>query len=153
MSLKHPGPPTLAGFQAFIRDIMQIPVISLPSDAPVICYVFQFSLDTVLRAICVASPLVYNTAVYNLAGDLLINLAPDTAVTPDYFKGLREKFKCGQFASGVVTNASDEATSAGIEVIENLQNLTIDQLQNLKTPYGRIYLGIAMKFGTMWGIT
>lgn len=153
MTFANPGPPTITGFKSFIRDIMGIPALSLPDDAPVICYAFEVSFNTVLPQICAASPLIYNTAVYNLAGDILINVAPDTAATPDFFKGLRVQFKVGQFASGVVTNASDEGTSAGVEVIEGLKNLTLDQLENLKTPYGRTYLGIAMKFGTAWGIT
>ena len=121
--------------------------------APVIGFAFQVALDTVLCEIQQASPLIYNVAVYNLAGDLLIAYAPDTAATPAYFAGLREKFNVGKFTAGVIANAGDEATSAGIEVIDGMKNLTIDQLQNLKTPYGRAYLGIAMKYGTNWGVS
>jgi hypothetical protein len=153
VSLTQPGPPTLAGFQTFITDYMQIPAVSLPLTAPVIGFAFQVSLDTVLREICLASPLIYNVAVYNLAADLLINYAPDTSATPTFFAELRKEFKIGNFSAGVITNASDEATSAGIEVIEGMKLLTLDQLQNLRTPYGRAYLGTAMKWGTAWGIS
>lgn len=131
---------------------MGIPIVSLPLSATVISFAFGLALETVNPAINCASPLVYNTAVYNLAADLLINYAPDTAATPTFFSGLREKFKIGNFSAGVVANAGDESTSAGIQVIEGMKNLSIDQLSNLKTPYGRTYLGIAMKYGTAWGL-
>jgi len=153
MSLTDTGAPTLTGFQTFITEIMGIPATSLPPTSPVIGFAFAVALETVLVIIQTVSPLSYNTAVYNLAADLLINYAPDTLETPTYFSGLREKFKIGNFSAGVITNASDEATSAGIEVIEGMKNLTLDQLQNLKTPYGRNYLGIAMKYGTGWGMS
>lgn len=153
MTCYEPGPPTLAGFQWFIANVMQIPAVSLPPSAPVIGFAFSVACDTVLCAIQQASPLLYNQAVYNLAADLLINYATDTPATPTYFSGLRDTFKIGQFSAGVIANAGDEATSAGIEVIEGMRLLTIDQIQNLKTPYGRTYLGIAMKYGTAWGVT
>ena len=31
--------------------------------------------------------------------------------------------------------------------------LTIGNLQNLKTPWGRVYLGIAQSYGTLWGLS
>lgn len=147
--------PSLAGFQWFLANVVKIPVTALDPSDPVIGFVFAIACETVNRFIRCASPLTYNEAVYNLATDLLINYAQDTAQSqpPDYWAGLRSSFKLGSFASGVVANASDEGTSAGLEVIEGAKLLTFDQLQNLKTPYGRRYLGIAQKFGTAWGMT
>jgi hypothetical protein len=36
---------------------------------------------------------------------------------------------------------------------EVMNNLTFADLQTLKTPWGRIYLGIAQDVGTLWGVT
>lgn len=148
---KPPGP-TLAGFQEFITNVMQIPAISLPPSSPVIGFAYGVALDIVLRIIQKTSPFIYTIAVYNLAADLLINYAQDTPATPTYFTAMREQFKIGQFAAGVVSSAADEATSTSIDVVQGMKNLTIDQLNNLKTSYGRTYIGIAAKFGTSWGI-
>lgn len=151
--------PTLSGFILFIQNTMGIPALALPPASDIIPAVYYYALNIVnqqLLAVGASSPAyptIYAIAVYNLAADLLINLAPDTAATPTYFSGLREKFKCGQFMAGVISNAGDEATSAGLAVSEGLKNLTIDQLQNLRTPYGRTYLGLASKVGTLWGLS
>lgn len=147
------SPPTQQGFVDFIRYNMGITTVQLPDNSPAISVAYEVSVDTVNRALWVAGPPIYALAVYNLAGDLLINYAPDSEASPGFFAGLREKFKIGNFSAGVITNASDEATSAGIEVVEVMKGLTIDQLQNLKTPWGRAYLGFAMKYGPSWGLS
>jgi len=151
--------PTLAGFQAFITGVMGIDPLYLPSDSPVIGWAYTVALmvvnpDLALIAPPNGSPVqtsMYALAVYNLAGDNLINYAPDQAGRT-YFADLRKSMGISAFAAGVVTGASDSGTSDSLAVSEALHNLTLGQLQNLKTPYGRQYLALAQTSGTMWGV-
>ena len=144
--------PTLSGFDSFVHDIMGVPVLALPYGAAITTHCFDISLSVVLLELQGISPENYVIAVYNLGGDLLINYANDlTGQT--YFAGLRQLFDISKFVPGVVTNTSDEYTSAGLVNPKAMENLTMMDLQNLKTPYGRRYLGIAQSFGPIWGIS
>ena len=145
--------PTLAGYQDFITQVMGIDSTNLPPSQPVIALSFQAALDTVNRAINVASPGMYTAAVYNLAGDFLINWAPDVP-GQKFFQDLRKRWKLDNWAAGVVASTTDASTSTALDVIEAAKNFTIGDLQNLRTPYGRTYLGIAQNYGpTIWGIS
>lgn len=153
--------PTLAGFLAFISGVMGISTAQLPSNAPIIPFVYNLAVNTVNPALALMSnadttqPTLYATAIYNLAGDLLIQLAPDQTGPPPstYFAGLRTNFGCNSFVGGVINSTSDNSTSEGMELPEFVKGLTIGQLQNLKTPYGRAYLAIAQGYGTLWGLS
>lgn len=95
---------------------------------------------------------LYNEAVYNLAADRLINYAPDV---PDqtYWAGERKRLKVNDITLGVITSASDQGTAAAITNPEQFKGLTIGDLQNLRTSYGRAYLAIAQSVGSLWGLS
>lgn len=113
---------------------------------------FGVALRTVNRALSVAGEL-YNFAVYNLATDRLINWAPDVE-TQTYFAELRRDFKISRPALGVATSASDQGTSGAALNPEFMRNLTLADLQMLKTPWGREYLSFAQQFGPdVWGLS
>mgnify|MGYP003341841371 CR=1 FL=1 len=61
----------------------------------------------------------------------------------------RSAYQLKSFVSGVVSFAGDEGTQSTLTVPEALKGLTIGNLQNLKTPYGRTYLQIAQDFGSL----
>lgn len=228
--------PSLDGFVTFVRNVMGIPTNYLPDDSPSFLHAYDHALDTVNRDLIAAtgqrtswSP--YELAVYNLAGHLLIEFAPDQSyaisalswsagfatatttaanqilpgdrvsiqrvsplgysgpqnlgyvtvqATPDnthfsyalspnpgtatvlsgaaaveqFFQRLRQQFKMTQFAPGVVASSSDVSTAVGLDNPKFLQGLTIEDLQLLKTPYGRAYLGLAQKYGpSIWGLS
>ena len=163
--------PTLAGFQDFINNIMGIDPLNLPPSQPVIAMAFQMAVDTVnpdLRlvgarlyqpSVVLPAYSLYSVAVYNLAADFLINWAPDVpkqGQDPDkgFFAQLRKRWKLDNWAAGVVATTTDASTSTALEVIDAAKNFTMSDLQNLRTPYGRTYLGIAQKYGpTIWGIS
>ena len=153
--------PTIAGFQWFITNIMGITSAQLPSTASVIAFAYNLAYNTVNPALAcmpnanTAEPTIYATAVYNLAADMLINFAPDSAGPPPstYFADLRKSFGCNSFVGGVINSTSDEGTSQGMVVPDFAQTLTVAQVQNLKTPYGRMYLGIAAGYGPLWGLS
>ena len=151
--------PTLAGFQSFISDVMGINPLYLPSDSTSIGWAFSIALmivnpDLAIVATPSSAPVqtsLYVQAVYNLAGDNLINYAQDQTGRT-YFSDLRKAYSINSFAAGVVTSASDSGTSDSLAVPEALHSLTLSQLQNVKTPWGRQYLAFAQTYGTMWGV-
>lgn len=157
-----PTRPTLAGFTGFIRTIMGIDATILPDDSPFIPFAYAVSLEIVNVQINIVSCLMYTLAVYNLGGDNIINYAddlPDAAPYPGsqpplpYFAYMRSKWNINGFVSGVIQSASDEGTSESMVVQEAAKNFTLSDVQNLKTPYGRQYLAIAQRTGTIWGLS
>lgn len=157
--------PSLAGFQSFVTNVMAVPSSALdPVTAPVVQYAYDFALEWVNGLLClVPSPTgawtIYARAVYNLAADTLINWAQDAANAPVYKDGmpywqwLRAQYGVNNFVAGVVQSTSDEGTSSSYLVPEAFKELTIANLGNLKTPYGRAYLGMAQSWGSVWGIS
>lgn len=162
------GGPTLAGFLSFIRNVMGISTNDLPDASPVINMALAVAMSIVNRALyAVSLPMtdtagvelisqpesIYTLAVYNLAGDNLVNYAPDQQGR-DYFQDLRKKLNINGFVSGVISGSSDQGTSQTLVVQEAAKNFTLANLQNLKTPWGRQYLAFAQTYGpTSWGLS
>jgi len=151
-------PPTLAGFIAFIANVMAIPTGALPTNSPIIPVAYNIALEFVNSALAavpaIASvPSVYALAVYNLAGDRLVRFAPD--IPPQtYFAELRKSLNLSSFVGGVISSTSDNSTSETLVVPDAMKGLTFADLATLQTPWGRAYLGIAQGFGpTTWGIS
>lgn len=156
---------TVAGFLTFIRNVMGVNALYLPDADPTIGYAFQIASATVNPMIASMSipPLpgqspsegwgsMYDIAVYNLGGSLLINYAQDQPGR-DYFTKARATFSINQFSSGVNASASDSGTSTSNLNPEFMKRLTLQDLQTLKDPYGRRYLMIAQSTGTLWGLS
>ena len=53
----------------------------------------------------------------------------------------------------MITASNDETTGETLVVMDAAKGFTLSNLQNLKTPWGRTYLGFAQQFGTLWGLT
>jgi len=160
--------PTLANFQTFITNVMQVPGSALdPATAPVVQWCYNFALDWCYDLLATVPTVsssgwsLYARAVYNLAADTLINWAQDEGSPPPvyrdglpYWQWLRAQFSVNAFVAGVVQSTGDEATSTGYLVPEAFKELTIQNLGNLKTPYGRAYLGIVQSWGpSVWGMS
>ena len=134
--------------------------------SPVIAIAFQVALEIVNPALALvgapyiypqpggvpAQSMLYTFAVYNLAGSNLINYAQDTPPST-YFTDLRATLKIGNFVPGVISSSSDEGTSQSLLNPEVMKNLLFADLVYLKDPYGRQYLAIAARFGSLWGFT
>jgi hypothetical protein len=146
------GRANIPDFIYFIQHEMGVPVEALPVDSPDIRVAFALALDTVNPFIHQVSPNYYNLAVYNWGGDWLINWAADQMCST-FFADLRKKWNVTGFVAGVVASTSDDTTSMSLEVPASLGQLTLSDLQQLKTPYGRTYLSIAQKFGDIWGVS
>lgn len=159
----------------FIRGVMGIGTDVLPDNSPVINFSYNVALMFVNPALqgvpgpCAFAAAgtfdvsIFALAVYNLAGDRLINFAQDQPGAANvkgskppmpYFQWARKQFNLNGFVSGAITSSSDNGTSASFEVPQWAKNLTVSQLSNLQTPWGRTYLGIAQSYGpTIWGLS
>ena len=140
-----PTKPSIGGFYNFVAYLMGVPAVALPPFG-LMNFCLEAAVDQVNFLICRASPLFYQQAVYNLAADFLVNWAPDQ---PDqtYFVDLRANMNINGFAPGVVLSGADVSTSESLVVPEWAKNLTIGDLQNAKTPWGRSYMAIAQQYG------
>lgn len=144
--------PTLAGFIVFIRTNMGIDDSVLPDDSIYIEQAYDIAKEIVNPQIELYSSVLYTSAVYNLAGDNLLNFAQDqTGET--FFAEVRKGYGINSFVAGVIQSSNDESTSESLLVPDFFKNLTLSNLQNLKTPYGRTYLQIAQSTGPCWGLT
>jgi hypothetical protein len=157
--------PTEDGFNDWVFSVMGVPdeVLPVVSDQldpaynVYINYAFEISLETVNLYLDIASPIIYTQAVYNLGGDILVNMAQDISTLPPplntYWATLRQTFGLNNFIPGIINAANDIDTSAASMIPLSLQNLTLADLQNMKTPWGRQYLMLAQSVGSMWGLT
>jgi hypothetical protein len=146
------APPTLPGFMDFIANHMNISTTALPSTSPWIGWAFNYAQEIVSPTLGCVTTILYALATYNLAADFLVNFCPDSP-GQCVFATLREMYRINSFVPGVVQSTSDNGTSTSLLVPDFLKELTLSDLQELKTPYGRAYLAIAQKYGTLWGIT
>jgi hypothetical protein len=152
--------PTVTGFTTFIRNVMGITTAQLPDDSTVITMAFDVAMEIVNTAINCVSPLIYQLAVYNLAGSNLLNYAQDPDGAPvfkddmTFFTYMRSKWNMLDFIPGVIQSSGDEGTNQSYVVQEAAKNFTLANLQQLKDPYGRQYLSFAQDYGpSIWGLT
>lgn len=144
--------PNVTDFTSFLRGQVGIGAAFLPDGSTAISNALTMAQESVNPLVANVSPLTYLMAVYNLAADYVINFAPDQA-GQDFFQRKRHEFGVDAFTPGVPSSASDGGTAVGLVVTSAMEGLTLSQLQNLKTPWGRAYLAIAQRFGTLWGIS
>ncbi|MEX3914884.1 hypothetical protein AB4Y43_01370 [Paraburkholderia sp. BR10872] len=150
-------------YTTFIQQTMGIPTSALPTNSPFILQTLALAQEIVNPALQNISlpggsnlgytgPGIYELAVYNLGGDMLINFAADQPGQV-FFQNARASYGINSFKAGVIGSSADATTSESMVVPEAMKNLTLQNLQNLKTPYGRQYLYFAQAFGTLWGLS
>lgn len=144
--------PTLEGYLAFLRDTVGLSTTVLPDTSSYIEWSYRMSMAFVWPVLqnIPAPPdeFLYQQAVYNLAADYLLANAVDVA-GQDFFAKYQQKYNLRAFVGGVIQSASDESTSSSMVVPEQFDHLTIQNLQALKTPYGRMYLSIVQSLGSL----
>jgi hypothetical protein len=151
--VSHFRKPCVADYTEFLYKVVGIPEEILPSPNVQITETFHLALDIVNEALAHASTTIYALAVYNLGADRLINYGMD----PDdqsFFKDARSKFRTNEVSVGVAAAVGDQGTSLGILNPEQMKLFTLQDLQTLKTPYGRQYMAFAQMYGrSLWGLT
>lgn len=128
-----------------------VPPTANTAGSPWPSYAYNQAIALVLFLPTIAG-LDYTLAVYNCAGHILIRIAPDQPAMT-YFEGARSQFGLLQMSSGVIASSSDQGTSNSFQVPESLGNLTIGDLNFLKTPWGREYVAYAQDFGSVAGLS
>ena len=163
MAWSNPTTPNVTDYTTFLQEDVGIPQGILTASANAIAVSLSVAVATVtpdLAAGSCASPVTglvavsfYVLACYNLGADRLFNLAPNPP-NQTFFSDQREKMRLLEPAVGIVTTASDQGTAGSLMNPEQLRRLTLADLQTLKTPWGRTYLGIAQSYGpTLWGLS
>ena len=145
--------PTLAGFLAFVAST-GVPPEALPADSLYPGWAYNIALQLVpAMAVCIGGD-IYTVMVYNLAMANLVAFAQDVlpGTTPPYFATLRTALGLDAFVPGLVQSASDQGTANSLMIPDFFKNITLADLQYLKTPWGRAYLALAQSFGTVWGL-
>lgn len=111
------------------------------------------ALEVVNDTLAAASGMIYTLAVYNLATDRLMNYASDVQ-GQTYFTDLRKTMNLLTVSVGVASSANDGGTSVGLLNPDSMRAFTLQDLQTLKTPWGRQYMAYAQMYGpALWGLT
>ena len=120
--------------------------VGLSAYTPSLLWALQYAVDHCLKGSGFIPVSTYLLAVYNLGMHQLLKIATDIP-GQTFFSGAREQYKLLSFTGGVISSASDQNTSSTIAVPDLLKDLNLSNLDLLKTPWGREYLGYAMNFG------
>lgn len=96
---------------------------------------------------------MYVLAVYNLGVHQLLKIGQDLP-NQTFFAQMRQTYRLTSLVPGPVMASGDQATSETLVVPEFFKNLTLSELDLLKTPYGREYMGYAQMYGpTIVGVS
>lgn len=153
--------PTLAGFQSFLTSAVGIPSGALAASSPTIVMAFNIAMVTVARPLEVfcftdasgQQSSLFALAVYNLATANLFFYAQDQDGV-NYFAEARAKWNLLGYIGGTIQSTGDQGTSQSMVVPEAAETFTLEDLQLIKTPWGRAYLQLAQKLGpSLFGIT
>ncbi|WP_369065305.1 hypothetical protein [Burkholderia gladioli] len=135
----------MADFTTFVYN-QGVPEADLPNNSQYLQWAFTMAMNLALVAPCSVPSIVYVLAVYNLGMHRLLKVAQDIPPST-FFSQQRTVFKMMAFTAGVIQSSSDESTSNSMVVPEFFKNLTLQDLDLLKTPWGREYLAYAQQFG------
>ena len=120
--------------------------VGLSVYTPSLLWALQYAVDHCLKGSGFIPVSTYLLAVYNLGMHQLLKIATDIP-GQTFFSSARTQYGLLSFTGGVVSQASDQNTSSSVAVPDLLKNLNLSNLDLLKTPWGREYLGYAMNFG------
>lgn len=144
--------PNVTDLTTFLQTIAGIPTSALPANSPYIPWALSYAEEKTLLVLYAIGQDYYCFAVYLLATSFLINWCPDQP-GQTYFKALRQQWNLTGFVGGTVQATADQGTSESLLAPEFLSGLTLGQLQALKDPFGRQWLGMMQDNGPIWGIS
>lgn len=144
--------PTLAGFEAYCRTPAGITTTVMPVNDPGFALWYAIALEWIPCELQQVSPLLYTYTVYNWGVSVLLQFQQDQD-GQTYFTDKRAAFGVYNLVAGVISATADEATSTALTVGQGMSNLTLEDLQRIKDPYGRQAIATLMEMGTLWGLT
>lgn len=94
------------------------------------------------------------TGTYTLDQSITVSSTSMT-LQGTYFQNLRGNsgFDLVGVPIGFLSASSDESTSQSMVVPESLQNLSLTDLDFMRTPWGRWWIEYGQDFGTVWGLS
>ncbi len=150
MSFVTPTTPNLTDFLTFAQA-QGVPSGDVPTAGDNVFqpqWALDDALDRVIGQNMLASEATmrYVLAVYNLALHIWITQGDDlTGET--FFTDTRTAMNLLSFLGGVILASGDGPTSQTIAVPEQLKGISIDDLELIKTPWGRRYMGYKQMYG------
>jgi len=94
---------------------------------------------TVINSTHFTYPISINPGTCIIAGKAGFNL----------FETLRATYHMNNFVPGLIKSSADESTSESLTTPNWVNNVSLNDLDILKTPYGRFYAMYAQKFGSL----
>lgn len=96
----------------------------------------------------------YVNTVYCCATHVQLSITQDIAGST-FFQTQRSStgFSLLTPASGTLSSSSDQGTSASWVVPDAMKNLTLQDLDFAKTPWGRVWIAWGQDFGNAWGVS
>lgn len=153
----NPNAPNLPDYVLWIRNVVGIAPGWLPDGSPFFGYALDRALRLVLIPGAALSGAEYTLAVYNCATHVQLKITPDqvvNGVSYTYFAAKQAEFKLFALPAGLVTSSSDQGTSESNAVPDALQQLTLTDLDFIRTPWGREFLAYQQDYGPfVWGLS
>lgn len=116
---------------------------------------FKFAYHLVPLELLSYDPYLYQQAVYNYALHVFVTICFDANL--NYIDRNRlitmGMNPSNTWRNGIVQNASDNATSVSYMTPDFYKNLSLNDFDLLRTPYGRAYLKLALQIGNIWGLS
>ena len=154
MSWSNPAAPNLGDYTLWIQNTVGISTVYLPANSPFLSYAFNRALAIVFNPPTSLAAIEYVLAVYNCATHIQLKITPDQSVNGiayTYFRDKRAEFQLLNPVVGLVLSSSDEGTSVSNAVPDAMRQLTISDLDFMKTAWGREYLAFQQDYGpTLW---
>ena len=99
----------------------------------------------------------YTLAVYNCAGHIQIRITPDQVIgniNRGFFQGQRKEYGLLNLSAGLVQSSSNVDTSSVFAVSDLMKQLTLTDLDFIRTPWGRAFMQFQQDYGpTVWGLS
>lgn len=144
--------PNLTDFTAFCRSYAGIDATVMPDADPGFQRALSISLGMVPLELNCLDPFIYSDCVYCWGVSVILQFQQDQPGQV-YFDTLRTQYGTYNLVPGVITSDADEATSTTLTTGKGLQNLTLEDLQRIKDPYGRQAIAYLQSLGTLWGLS
>lgn len=144
--------PTLLGFRTFCRNIVGISTAVMPDSDEGFQAALDYAEQWIPLDLNVYSPALYTSAVYNWGASFLIQYQQDQSGQV-FFTNARQSFGINNLMTGVISSASNEATSQSMTIGKGMSNLSLMDVQRIKDPFGREAIAILQQLGTLWGLS
>lgn len=144
--------PTIAGFEAYCRNPVGITDVVMPVDDPGFALWFAIALEWIPLQLRTVSPTLYTYCVYDWGVSVLLQFQQDQAGQA-YFKDMRKDFGVYNLVAGAISADADESTSVTLTLGKSMSDLSLQDLQRVKDPYGRNAIATLMSLGSLWGLS